>query len=658
LLGVSLVAVAGGSTEPAPAESSAAAAMPAGRFSEAPMLAELVAAGELPPVDERLPDAPPVLDAPEIGQYGGTARVFAINPRPWNDLMEQPERGRYLLQFAAGGTITGDMVESYEFNADKSSITFYLRSGMRWSDGAPFTVDDIIFRFEDMHWMEEVQSSNVYPEVKRLVKVDDYTVRMEADAPNPGVTLKMAMWQGGNWTAFAPKHYLSQWHIRYNSDADAKAKEEGFDNWWEAMGSHAGYPIFLKDADSPTLHPWRPVELASTRKIFERNAYYWRVDAAGNQLPYIDRVVSNVVEPEVYTLKIISGEADIAHTRTNFADYALFKENEEAGGYLVTPIPGLHAATVGVALNFNHPEEWRAQLYQDVRFRRALSLAINREEVNEAVFFGLATPRQSAPIPASSYYKPEWEQGYAAYQPDQANALLDEIGMTMRDRDGFRHAPGGERLQIVLEFPQVTLGVESLELIKEYWQEIGIDVLLKPLEDGLFFDRRLVNEHDARAMPIEGEEIADFNQGAHYHSCFRSQMLGSSRWRACGADFDWGFAWGEWIAAHNAIEAGDKTLADFDGSMPGTEPPDVIKELDAWTRRWVNTEFGSAEYVELAQKIYDLQAENLWVIGVVGMAPQPYITKNNIGNVPTAYTPGMEWPGSLAYFAEQLFFRQ
>ena len=220
-------------------------------------------------------------------------------------------------------------------------------------------------------------------------------MRLEFDAPHPEMMVKLATWHGGDWEMLKPKHYLSNWHLDYNDQANEVAKEEGHESWQQAFTDH----FFWKpstDIELPVIQAWRFTEITPTVRVFERNPYYLRVDTAGNQLPYIDRIVSTVVEKEVYTLKIIGGEADLAYGSTSLENFALYKENEAAGDYKVTLIPGLSAAEVGVVLNQNHLDEWKAELYQDVRFRRALSLAINRDEVNEQVFFGLSTPRQAA----------------------------------------------------------------------------------------------------------------------------------------------------------------------------------------------------------------------------------------------------------------------
>ncbi|GAH31514.1 unnamed protein product, partial [marine sediment metagenome] len=208
------------------------------------------------------------------------------------------------------------------------------------------------------------------------------------------------------------------------------------------------------DINKPTLQPWMFKEFTFTYRVFERNPYYYAVDQAGNQLPYIDKIVSTIVDTEVYQMKVIAGEADVAWCETHFANYPLYKENEEEGGYRTILMPGIKGSEVAYALNLNHPDPIMRKIFQDIRFRRALSLAINREEINDTVYFGFAVPRQATIIPTARYYKEEWgeKHPYARYDPDEANRLLDEMGLTERDKDGFRKRPDGKTALLIIEY--------------------------------------------------------------------------------------------------------------------------------------------------------------------------------------------------------------
>lgn len=608
---------------------------PAQTYNEAPILPPKVAAGEVRPVDERLPDPPSVLHAPEIGQYGGTLQVFSLGNSISNDLMRV---GRYLLQFLADGQIDGDMALSYDFNS--TGVTISLRPGMSWSDGTPFTADDITFQFDDIPREDGIRP---HPDVTGVVKLDDYTVSLETDGPPSLLAAKMATWKGGKAAMFAPRNYLSQWHESYNPQATAKASEEGYETWEHALNGHRRSWWRKEDPESPTLDPWQTIEFTPQRKVMERNPYYWQIDADGNQLPYFDTVVSNVTQDQdTYLLKIITGEADLAYTHTDLEHYRTIKDNEAQGDYSTRLIET--ATEVGIALNLNHEDR---EIFRDVRFRRALSLAIDREDVNSEIYFGVATPRQSAPIPSSSYYKKEWAVAYAAFDPAKANALLDEIGITDRNDDGFRTGPNGIAVSINVVVPRSVRQIQDLaHRIHDYWQKIGIRVNIVPMDSASWSHSLQPTGgppgHDAVAMmSIARDELAAFLDHAPTHSCFGSQMP-MSIWRPCGDIFNWGYEWGKWIATEEA----------------GIEPPTTIKELDAYSRDWAMTEFGSDEYHELAQKIYDVQAEHLWIIGVVGLLPNPFIAKNDIGNAFTEYPQGAQYKSFLGYFAAILYRSQ
>ena len=629
--------------------SSQPAATPAGKYQEAPMLAALVAAGELPPVDQRLPEVPSVADlVPEIGRYGGTLNVFSVNERPWNDLTaESVDNGSSnLLQFTPEGGIIPDLALSYELADDAKSMTLALRKGTKWSDGEPFTADDIVFVFQDMHWHPEVETWAILSGVSRVTKIDDYHVRYEMDDPYPVLEVQLGAWPGSQWVSFHPKHYLKKWHINHNPDANAVAKEEGFEDWTRAFHYHFWWSP-KKDIEQPTMMPWRFTNFTTTVRTYERNPYYFQVDAEGNQLPYIDTIVSTLVDRETYQLKAISGEADIAFMRTSVDNWSLYKQNESSGGYTVTGAPGILSADLGLALNQNHDDPELRALFQDVRFRRALSVAIDRDDLNKAIYLGLGTPLQATMLPSTTFYKEEWGQAHTEYDPDKANGLLDDVGLSERDRDGFRIGPGGDALLVTIEWSNtLSTPPAAFELIKEYWEEVGVKVGLRPVENSLFSERGDSTDHAFRARKMETvEEVAFY--------------LEPNRADVGGLGFAWAPAWEQWLQANDDIEAGKNTLADFaDGKLPGEEPPQEMKDLHRWVGELSTTRFGSSEFRALAQQIWDLHAANLYIIGTVGLQPVPVLAKDNLGNVRTSFPMAADYAGNLGIDAQHLFWRQ
>ena len=620
------------------------------QYHEAPMLTEMVKAGTLPPLNDRLPDQPLVVKpVAEIGRYGGTLTTFAVGNSASNDLTEHVDVGNTtLLRFTNDGSIFGGLARAYELSDDAKSCTVYLRKGAKWSDGQPFTADDIVFMFEDMHWNDKISTWFFFGGVSRVRKLDDYTVRFEMDEPFPSIEIKMANWMGGGWGIFQPQHYLQKWHINHNTKADELAKEEGFDNWWEAFQFHYAFSPVTSDIDKPTMRPWMFKQYTTTVKEFERNPYFYQVDQEGNQLPYIDRIVSTIVDAEVYQLKIVSGEADVAVWFVSVANYALYKENEEANGYRVYELPGVVASEAAFGINQNHPDPFLRGIFQDVRFRRALSLAIDREDINETVFYGLGVPAQATALPSTRFYKEEWAETYAQYDPDAADELLDEVGITERDSDGFRVGPDGKPILILVEYPEWAGEVmgDIFELVKEYWEDVGLKVALKVLAGAQFGQRSRALDHVIMSHPYaDTGEIGDY--------------VWSGRAAVGSGGLSWSPAWKSWLDANEAVRTGRKTLEDFEGgTLPGEEPPEEIKELDYLSLEKQRTKFGSRKYVEIMQKMYDFHAERLYVVGTVGMVPTLYIAKTGIGNVPTAYPYDKAFQGDLFNEAQQLFWKE
>lgn len=622
------------------------AAVPSGSYREAPMLTELVARGELPPVDDRLPAEPALLEPIEsVGQYGGTLFVQATDNSPWGDLQEETERGSYLGRFRFDRLeVEGNLAQGFEQAEDDKSITIFLRPGARWSDGAPFTADDILFMYEDMHWHDEVETWMWLPQARRVVKIDDYTVRLETDEPYPVLTLKMAEPAGGDWHSYYPKHYLQKWHIRYNPDANALAKEEGFDSWDEAFRHHFWWNP-RQDMNFPTMQPWVITQSNTTNKVHERNPYYWKVDSQGQQLPYVDRIVTDIVDWETYHLRIISGASDVAFVNTLFENYSLYKQNEQAGGYRVVLLPGNKGADVGFSINQNHPDPVKGSVYGDVRFRQAISLAIDRDDLNEALFFGLAVPRQFTILPNASFYKAEWGEAYAQFDPGRANELLDAVGLERRDRDGYRVGADGKTFEMIVEYGvggEAADPSKSLELVKEYWEEVGLKVLLKQWEYGYFGQRREDPEHEIMFKDEPMKEVRHF-------------MVERESWTAAST---WAPLWHAWLLADANVKDGSRTLDDYGGALPGEEPPEYVKQLFEYGEARIRTDLGSPEYREYSQKIYDWHAEQLVHIGAVGMAPAVYIAKDHLGNVPQEFYTGIGGSIDLNILGEQLFFKQ
>ena len=622
-----------------------------GKYREAPMLAARVAAGELPPVDERLPVEPKVVVPFEtVGRYGGSITTFNPDSSPWGDLSDGPENGSaFLLEFSYDGEVVADIATDFEMSADNKSMLLTLREGLKWSNGDPFTADDILFRWEAINWIDEVSfwgGGAPATIVDRVVKVDDRTVRYESDESLAALPVFFTHWPGSHWISFSPSKYLSKYHINYNEDADKLAKEEGHDTWVDAFNAHMQVNP-LGDLEKPVVLPWFMKEFTTSYRLYERNPYYYEVDTAGNQLPYIDTIVNNLAGKETIDLKIVSGEADVQAYNTSFANYTLYKESEATAGYTVYPIPGILGSQLAFGFNLNNEEPALRALFQDVRFRRAMSLAIDRDEMNEAIYFGLATPRQATVDPSASFYKQEWGEAYAQFDPAEANRLLDEAGMAQRDGDGFRLRPDGERFELIVDyFFQADIPQEMYDLVEEYWENVGIRVQLSEMQRELYFERSDMTDRMVGAM-IYGNTL----EAVHY--------LTGNHWAPGASDFGWAPLWGTWLAADQRVRTGLATLADFtDGVLPGEEPPEEYKNLFLALEQRLLTVMGSPEYTEISEELLDWHADNVVVVGTVGLAPTLYVANSKLGNIPPAYNGSAEWQACLFYDAQQLFYKE
>ena len=581
-------------------------------FGEAPMLAAMVAAGDLPPVEERLPEEPLVFNVFEgTGTYGGTLKAAAIGTE-YTELT--PIRGLAgAVQTANRGPGSPiDIVpyahKGWEMSEDQKTVTMYLRRGMKWSDGAPYTADDVMFSFEDFILIDEFPSGwhrSGWGPMSHAEKVDDFTVRLHYTDPFPTLPGWYEFW--GGWQPHSyPKHYLSKYHAKYNENADALAKEEGYDSWvqavWQKQASTSDFRV--GDLNTPSVNPWNHEEITTTYVLHVRNPYHFAIDPAGNQLPYIDRLrVETVADAETLNLKVISGELSVAAIGLSTPDFPLFKENEESGDYETLMWPRAAGAESFYAFNLTHQDPVQREIFQDVRFRQAMSLAIDREEINKVLFFGLAVPRQAAMDPENSFYKEEWATRYAEYDPDTANRLLDEMGLE-RGGDGFRLRPDGEVLtaQIVipLEWPS---HVAISELVAEYWGDVGVKVDPRSYSIDLVVERLTTNDYDVSVWFLRRTNAS---KGYLPSNKFTS----NDGWYAT-----------QWWAWHNS------------GGEQGEEPPDAFKEFFKLAGQWYITA-DKAERDRIATQLFDFASEQVLLIGTVGYAPVPVVVSNHMGNFP------------------------
>jgi peptide/nickel transport system substrate-binding protein len=605
------------------------------------MLKVKVAAGELPPVEERLPEEPLVMKPKEIGQYGGTGRFVAMEIGECNGVtfanfepMLRPTR-----DFKE---IRANIVKKWSLSKDNKTLTLYLRKGIKWSDGVPFTANDIMFWYEDMTLNDEL--TPVKPKIwspggklMSVEKVDDYTVRLHFAVPYPpSVGLLTAHVQSIQNGLYAPKHYLKEFHIKYNPKANELAKEEGHDYWYQLFWDHADVWAGRRDVNLPVLSPWILKKRTVDRKIFERNPYYFKVDNDGNQLPYLDKVTTSIVaSEETLKLKMLSGEVDFEGYKLGPHDLPLLMENREKGDYHILLWPTGQMADPGLAFNWNHKDPVLRKIFRGVRFRRAMSLAINRDEINQVAYLGLAEPRALEVFPYWSFYDEKRAKAYTDHNPEKANRLLDEMGLKWDANHEYRLRPDGKTLSLKLEGIPLVEGRPFTvigELIKDYWKDVGIKLSVKTIERSLFEQRLNAGEHDIGIWAAGGGYgLESVVQAWPEHFVFDHWSLGIAP------------EWNRWNKS---------------GGKLGEEPPEDVKDyLKLWDEV-MEMRVGTQEYLDTMKKAFDYWSEQVFVVSLVGLTKNPILVKNNLYNIPEEVV--FQWAGLFSKVTdpETWFFKK
>lgn len=468
---------------PAAAQQDAApAAVP-----EPPALRYDLASGTLPPLAERLPavprrDLPPREDW-KSGRYGGSLTMLARGGRDARDLVLFGYAR--LVVWDEDLELVPDILRSVEVR-DGRFFTLTLRQGHRWSDGAPFTTADIRFWWEDVANNAELSPRGLPPELladgqpPKVEILDATRVRFSWTAPNPRFLPALAA--ASPLFIYRPAHYLKQFHAAYAppEELTQQARAIGLRTWAELF-RRKDRLFFFDNPELPSLQPWINTSAPpAERFVARRNPYFHRVDAEGRQLPYIDEVILDRTEPRLIPAKAAAGETGLQARGLAFQDGAVLKQAEKDGRIRLHLWPIGRGAQMALYPNLNAAAPGWREVLRDARFRRALSLGIDREELNQVLYQGTALPGANTLLPGSPLYKEAHRTAWATYDPDQANALLDELGMTWKDPDGIRHLPDGRRADLVIETAEVDPAeTDALEVIKAQWEKIGIAVLVR-----------------------------------------------------------------------------------------------------------------------------------------------------------------------------------
>ena len=625
------------------------------KLAEAPMLAEMVKGGKLPPVEKRVPEEPMVVKPlHSVGRYGGTWRRGFTGPGDGENGNRIVSTDKILFWDYTGTKVMPCVAKDWKQSDDGKSVTIHLRKGMKWSDGAAFTANDFVFWYEEVYLNKDlvpVPHPDFMANGKSgsIRKADDLTVVFEFQDPNflfvdilagstaiGGGQATQAM-GGRSMGAYMPAHYIKQFLPKFSSkdEVEKKAKAAGFDGWVSYIRNRWDWRL---NPELPVLTPWKTATPINTPTwVLERNPYYMGVDSAGNQLPYIDRISMTLAENlEVLNLRAIAGQYDLQERHTALAKLPVFLENRAKVGYDVRLDPALNGSDATLQTNQAYDADPEiAKWLHTTDFRRALSMGIDRDQLNETFWVGVGTPGSVAPAESLPYSPgPEWRKKWSTLDVKQANALLDKVGLSKKDGEGYRLRTDGKgrlRLELQTSAGAFVPHTQIAEMIKEQWKKIGIQADVKEMERSLFFTRIASNEQQIALWANDGSEVLYLFPRHALPLDPVEALLGTPIAR--------------WYASNGSQGKGPKD-------------PRMISALEMY--RSANGKKTQERY-KLAQEIWKILVDEQYSIGTVGLSPATMgvrIVSNKLGNIPArqtnaqhARTPCSSHPATFFYKA-------
>jgi peptide/nickel transport system substrate-binding protein len=573
-----------------------------------------LAEGKLPPLIERLPLIPRLVNVGAMGRapgsHGGDVRILVGGQRDIR-LMTIYGYAR-LVGYDEHLNIHPDILESFDV-AEGRIFTFKIREGHKWSDGGLLTAEDFRYCWEDVQNNKDLSpgglSTYLLVEGKPPVFeiVDPLTVRYTWERPNPDFLQQIAAPQA--LSMVMPATYLKQFHKTYQDKAKlAELMEKNKAKKWTSLHIKMARQYRPENPELPTLDPWRnTTEPPAEQFIFERNPYFHRVDENGLQLPYIDRFILNVSSSAIIPAKTGAGESDLQGTGIDFVDYTFLKEAEKRYPVRVNLWKRTQGSRLALLPNLNYNDEGWRNLLRDVRFRRALSVAIDRHEINMAAFFGLAKESADCVLPESSLYKEEFAKAWIQHDPDLANALLDEVGLTKRDQSGLRLLPDGRKAQIALESAgESTLETDALELVGDHWRKVGLDLFVRVSQRDVFRSRAVAG---TIMMAIWG----GLDNGIPTPDMNPSELAPTVEDQ---------LQWPVW-GLHYQSRGEQGTAPDL------KEAIELVELLKQWRRATSVT-----EWTEIWNKMLGIFTDNVFSIGLVNATWQPIVASSKLKNLP------------------------
>ena len=585
-----------------------------GIFLETPMFEAAVAAGKLPPVKKRLPEEPFLLKTGQQGfqpgKHGGSLKLLMGRKKDTRQLVVYGYAR--LVGYDKNFNFVPDILKKFEVKHGRI-FTLHLRKGHRWSDGHPFTSEDFRYYFEDVATNKKIANESL-PQVM-LVEgkpplfevLDKHTVRYTWHKPNPFILPRLA--GARPIYLYRPAHYLKKFHIKYTplralEVLVKKAKKRN----WVALHYIVGQQYKNVNPELPSLQPWVLVTKPPAKRFnFLRNPYYHRVDMNGRQLPYINDVKVNVTSSKLIPIKAGSGETDLQSRGLNFTNYTLLKRSEKKFGYSTKLWRTAKGARWAIYPNLNFRDmEWR-KLFRNVNFRRALSIAIDRHEINQVFYYGLARETNNSVLRESPLFDEKFANRWSQFDLNTANQMLDDLGLVKRNSKGFRLLPNGQPMELTVVFStEEDEPSDILELVSDTWRKIGIKVLFKPLH-------REVMRNRIFSGNVQMSIWSSLENGIPNASSSPAELAPTSQ-----QQLQWPM-WGQFF------ETGGKS-----GQAIDMKVPQKLFELkDAW--REARSE---GDRIKIWHEMLDTYTSNVFSIGIIASVPQVVLVNNSLQNVP------------------------
>ncbi|MCL6282520.1 ABC transporter substrate-binding protein [Ruegeria sp. 2012CJ41-6] len=583
-----------------------------------------VDAGHLPPIAERLPADPIIVDLEakgrEFGTEGGTLNTMITRSK---DIRQMVVYGyARLVGYDENYEIAPDLLAAYE-NEGNRKYTLHLRPGHKWSDGAPFTSEDFRYWWEDVANNELLSPSGppdflrVEGELPTVSFPDEQTIIYEWNTPNPDFLQALA--QARPPFIYRPSEFLKAYHGDYADPETLAAQvEEERVKSWASLHNKLDNLYKFDNHKLPTLQPW--VNASSGKKIrhnFVRNPYYHRVDSNGVQLPYIDVVEMEIVAPGLVAAKSNAGESDLQARGLDFRDASILKKGEAEGDYKTQLWNTGVASQIAIYPNLNYEDDVWREVLRDARVRRALSLGIDRHTINQALYFKLAKPGSMTVLPESPFFEEDNLNAWAQFDPETANRLLDEAGLDQRAPDGTRLLPDGRPMEFVIETAGERQEVENaLQIVTDTWREIGVKLVMRPLDRDILRNRVFAGSTMASVWYGWDNGLPREYTSPDYLAPTDQVFLAWPKW-------------GQYYQTDGEV-----------GEAPDLPEAQRLMEL---LHDWNEAETPEARDAAWREMLA-IHADQLYGIGILAGAPQPVVVSNKLHNVPEkgmwAWDPG------------------